>query len=221
MNNKGKKLNKKELIDILVNQYGYDKEDLKDADGKPYTNAKLEAMIKQEEEDLLDAQKKDEEVVYVPKQKFKDDDLIPVMNGLDGSLTHRSLSTGRVWKFRQFGQMDKLPYSELLSIRNTNPRVFEQGWIIVLNKQIQEDFGLVELYKNILTPNNIEEVFSKSVEELNGFIDALPKGMKVTFISKARELYNSGKLDSKKMIDFIQNKFGISLEDNAPLSDKV
>lgn len=210
-----KKLNKKQLIEILVNEYGYEQEDI-----KLLTNAKLEGMIKQEELDKEEL--KVQEIMSIVKDtKFKDDDMIMVMNGCSGALTHRSPSTGRVWDFLEFGQSQKLPYSELLTIRNNNPKVFKEGWMIILNPQIQDDFGLKDVYKNILTPDNVYKVFDLSNDELDVFIDNLPKGMKVTFIAKARELYNAKKIDSKSKIDFIENKFGISLEDNAPLSDIV
>lgn len=214
-----KKLTKKELINTLVENYGYEKEDLFDDENKPFTNGKLESMIQQEEEDAKDHEAR--KTVTVAKQSFKDTDLITVMNGLNGSLTHRSPSTGRTWLFADFGQTNRLPYSELLHIRNVNPKVFKDCWLVVLNKQIQEDFGLIEQYDNILLPENIEEVFNKDVEELNLFIDSLPKGMKTTFIAKAKDLYHSGEIDSRKMTDFIQNKFNLSLDDNAPLTDKI
>lgn len=214
-----KGLNKIELTKILVDEYGYEKDDLKDEKtGKPFTNATLQSMIRQEEEDAK--QLEVEETVIVAKEtKIKDDDLIVVMNGLNGGLTHRSTSTGRVWRFQEFGQTDKIPYGELLRIRNNNPKVFDQGWMIILNRQIQEEFGLTEKYKNILTPENIESVFKKDLDELKEFVKGLPEGMKVTFVNKARELYQSKQLDSIRVVDFIQEEFGISLEDNAPLSD--
>lgn len=209
-----KKLTKPELIDVLVKDYGYEKDDI-----KMLTNAKLELMIKQEEADAKELEI--QETIIVPKSKFKDEDLVFVMNGFGGALTHRSLSTGRRWDFREFGQTEKIPYSELLSIRNLNPKVFEDGWFIIMNQQIAEDFGLTELYKNILTPDNIKDVFNMNVEEMRVFVDGLPEGMMVTFITKARELYESKQLDSRAKIEFIQEKFGISLDDNAPLSDMV
>lgn len=213
-----KKLTKKELVEILVDEYGYDKADLKDSDGKPFTNAKLESMIKAEEEDAKNLEI-EETVIKAKDTRIKDDDLIVVMNGLNGALTHRSDSTGRVWRFLEFGQTDKIPYGELLRIRNNNPKVFNDGWMIVLSRQIQEEFGLVDKYKNILTPETIDGVFDKDIDELKAFVDALPQGMKTTFVSKARQLYQAKKLDSIRVVEYIQEEFGISLEDNAPISD--
>lgn len=211
---------KQELVDILIKEYGYTNDDLKDETGKPFTNGQLEMMIEQEKSDAVELEKAKTKQVE-SRRKIKDDDLIAVMNGLDGSLTHRSQSTGRVWKFTTFGQTDKLPYSELLTLRNQSPKVFVDGWLVILDKQIQEDFQLVEVYKNILTPSNIDTIFDKDIDELKLFIKALPKGMKTTFISKARSLYEQGRLDSIRKVNYIQEEFGISLEDNAPLSDTL
>lgn len=211
-----KKKTKKDLINILVEEYGYEQNDI-----KMLTNAKLELLIKQEEEDkeVLEAR----ETLTTNVEKFKDDDQILVMNGFSGALTHRSGSTGRVWDFAEFGQTRKMPYSELLNIHYTSPKVFKNGWLVIMNRQIQEDFGLTDIYKNILTPENIDKVFEKDIKELDIFIDNLPEEMKVSFIMKAKELYRrkDKRLDSKSLIDFIEGKFGISLEDNAPLSDTV
>lgn len=210
-----KKLNKKDLIELLVNEYGYEHEDI-----KMFTNAKLEGMIKQEEADKAELEMQDT-VVIAKDAGFKDDDLISVMNGESGALVHRSYSSGRIWEFAEFGVTHKIPYSEVLNIRNNNPKVFEYGWLIILNPKIQDDFGLKDAYRNILTPDNIEKVFEKQVDELSVFIDNLPVGMKTTFIAKARELYRSNKIDSISKVRFIEEKFGISLDDNAPLSDSV
>lgn len=213
-----KGLNKAQLTKILVDEYGYDKSDLKDEEGKPFTNAMLQSMIKQEEEDAKQLEI-EETVVKARQETFKDDDLVVVMNGLNGGLVHRSDSTGRIWKFQEFGQTDKIPYGELLRIRNNNSKVFDEGWMIILNRHIQEEFGLIETYRNILTPDNIDAIFDKDLDEIKDFVEGLPEGMKVTFVSKARQLYQSGKLDSISVVNYIQEKFGISLEDNAPISD--
>jgi hypothetical protein len=220
-----KKLSKKELVKLLIEEYGYDKEDLKDENGKIYTNAKLEEMVEQEDKDLKEAEERKEiektVVVETKAFKFKDDDLIVVMNGLSGTLVHRSDMTGRVWRMTDFGQTTKIPYGELLNIRNRSPKVFKDGWLIVLNPHIQDEFELTEIYKNIVTPQNVEEIISKSPEEIEVFVKNMPKGAKQAFIEKAKEMYTNGKLDSVKKINTIQQLFGFSLEDNAPLEDVI
>lgn len=208
-------LKKADLINKLVEEYGYEKDDL-----KLLTNAKLQAMFKQEE---LDAKELESQATRVASKatKIKDDELISIMSGVEGTFIHRSLATGRMWRFEKFGQIDKMPFSELLTLRNTSNEVFKGGYIVILDKVIQDEFGLTSLYENILTPENIGEIFTKSIEEMEKIIDSLPEGMKATLVIKARDMYNSRELDSASKIDFLQKKFDFSFADNAPLSDIV
>lgn len=207
-------LKKSDLINTLVEEYGYEKEDI-----KLFTNAKLQALIKQEEKDAEQLEL-DSTFEKATEQQFKDEDSIVIMSGGSGAYKHVS-RTGRVWKFTAFGQKDKMPFGELLAIKNIAPRVLERGYIVVLNKEVAEILGLTEIYKNIIMPDNIDDIFKKDVAELEAFLDALPEGMKITFVQKARELYTSRKLYDIRIVEMIQNKFGFSLEDNAPLSDIV
>ena len=102
--------------------------------------------------------------------------------------------------------------------KNLTSKTLDEGWLVILNKDIIKDFGYEDMYENILTPKNIKEIFKKETEEVREFVSQLPKSMQVTIIDTAREMYRSGKLDRKSIIDVIQNTFDISLEDNAPIS---
>lgn len=209
-----KQITKPELIKILVDTYGYKEEDI-----NALTNAGLKSLIKKEEDEAEDFEVS--LTVEKVRETFKDDDLIHVMSGFAGGLRYKSTRNGRVWMFSQFGQIDKLPYAELLNIKNNSPKVLSEGWIIVLNKQVQEDFGLVEIYKHIITPENIESIFSKNAMEVEEFLKHLPKNMKTVFFNKARELYNNNTLDSRLLIELIEEHFDVSLKDNAPITEKI
>ncbi|AGI11785.1 hypothetical protein X915_gp236 [Bacillus phage vB_BanS-Tsamsa] len=215
-------LKKSDLIKILVDEYGYEKADLKfDAQGKPYTNAKLQALIDAEKEDAEVLQSKSKRIVREKNKKINDSDLIPVMNGLMGGLYYHSERTNRSWEFKDFGQEDTIEYGELLTLRNKSPRMLTECMLIVLDEEVQKEFGLVDSYENILTKENIDLVFEKPYEEIVNLIDVMPKGTQKTFVNKAQEKFNKGELDSMKLIKYIEKKFGFSLEDSAPLEDVV
>lgn len=205
-------LKKPELIKILVEEYGYEKEDI-----KLFTNAKLNALIKQEEKESQEYDKQ-EVIEKITVTNFNDNDEITVMYGGNGMFKHTSRE-GRVWRFAKFGQLDKMPFKEILLIKNVAPKVFTDGYIIVMNKEVQEIAGLVEIYENIITPENIERAFTMQVDELKVFVDNLPEGMKISFIGKAREMYEAEELYDLRIIKMIEEKFGFSLKDNAPLSN--
>lgn len=228
--------NKAELKKVLIEVYGYEESDLK-KDGKQLTNAELEDMIENEEKAVEKSAKAEEpkvQIVEVEKDnldsffdngvyekesvQFKDTDLINVMSGINGMLIHRSRDTGKEYRFNGFGQIRKMEYKELVNIRNLTPKSFDEGWLVILNKDIIKDFGYEEMYENMLTPKNIKEIFSKDADEVRDFVTQLPRSMQVTIVDTAREMYRNGKLDKKSIIDVIQNTFDISLDDNAPIS---
>lgn len=215
---------KQELIDILVTEYGYEKADLKNnpKTEKPYTNAELKDMIKNEEREQAKSDVKEELGLMTDINETIDDNaLIPVMSGVFGGLVHRSDATGQAWRFADFGQIDNIPYSELKRLHNLKPKVFKEAWLVILNDQIAEQFGYKEIYKNILTPQNIDSVFEQSADEIGKFLDNLPEGMKPTFFNRARGLYENNRLDSLAIINVIQNKLGVSLDDNNPIHEIV
>lgn len=210
-------MKKEELIKILTEEYGYSEKDMFDKEGKPHTNAKLKAMIEAEKRDAEQAEVDEYRVKAESGNLLKDDDKVQVMSGSSGAVVYYSETSRKSWRFDSFGQMDKIPYGELLTMQNRFPSFFKDGLIIILDKHVQEEFNLTELYKNILTPQNIDDVFTKKYDELEKIVKNLPEGMKLTFINKAQELYQQDKLDSFRVLQLIEKEFGFSLVDNSPV----
>ena len=228
------------MVDLLVNEYGYDVNDLKDDKGNIFRNADLEALIDKEEKAIEEIEKENkvelevEEVAeeeddifslnedaFKPKHTFNDNDLILCMSGVSGDMRFVSNLSNFTVKTTQFGQTVKIPYKDLVYVHNIAPRAFHDGKIIVLNEHLQEEFGLEDVYKKVITPKNIRKVLELEADELSGFISDMPSGMKPALYDEARKLYRAGKLDSRRTVEVIENEFGISLEDNAPISDEV
>lgn len=233
-------MTKKEMVDLLVNEYGYDVSDLKDDKGNIFRNADLEALIDKEEKAIEEIEKKDKaeleaekaveeeddifslnEDAFKPKHSFNDNDLILCMSGVRGDMRFVSNLSNFTVKTTQFGQTVKIPYKDLVYVHNIAPKAFHDGKIIVLNEHLQEEFGLEDVYKRVITPKNIRKVLGLDADELSGFISDMPSGMKPALYDEARKLYRAGKLDSRRTVEVIENEFGVSLEDNAPLNDAV
>ena len=233
-------MTKKEMVDLLVNEYGYDVSDLKDDKGNIFRNADLEALIDKEEKAIEEIKKEDkvelevEEAVeeeddifslnedaFKPKHSFNDNDLILCMSGVRGDMRFVSNLSNFTIKTTQFGQTVKIPYKDLVYVHNIAPQAFHDGKIIVLNEHLQEEFGLEDVYKRVITPKNIRKVLGLDADELSEFILDMPSGMKPALYDEARKLYRAGKLDSRRTVEVIENEFGVSLEDNAPLKDSV
>lgn len=239
-------MTKAEMIKYLKDEFGYKDSDLKNKQGNNLTNPELEKIIKKEESKKETIKKEnkntkkeesaelDEEVEsvgdpfmgidetsFAPRHNLKDDDLILCMSGVSGDLTFESPMSGFRATTGGFGQTMKIPYKDLVYVNNIARKAFEEGQLIILNKDLQEEFGLKELYRNVITPNNISTVLQMEKDNLSEFIDNMPEGMKATLYDEARKLYKNGKIDSIHTIDTLEEKFGVSFKDNAPINDKV
>ena len=229
---------KAEIVDLLVEKYGYDVRDLKDDKGNIFNKPVLEEILEKEEAKKVEEVQKVEEKVeeepeenndifalnedaFKPSHVFDDNDLILCMSGVRGNMTFKSQLSGFTVKTTKFGQTVKIPYKDLVYVHNISPNAFHKGYLIVLNEHLQEEFNLGDVYKSVITPNNIQKVLKLDSEDLSKFISDMPSGMKPALYDEARKMYRDGRLDSIRTVEAIEKEFGISLEDNAPISDEV
>lgn len=215
----------KEIKETLVVDYGYKRNDFVNPEtGKDYTYKKLESMLKEEKEkekSIVDDSSFDSElsefdkdVVKAESKSFDDNDLVTVMSGVNGKLIHYSSVGNGSYTFNGFGQQQEMPYKELKSINNLKRKIFEDGLIIILNKEIISEFRLVENYKHILTPSRVDELLKLNANEIVNFLEKASKDTQLTFLDIVKVRYNVGSLDSMSIIKAIEKHYGISLDDN-------
>lgn len=216
-----------EIREELVEKYAYKKSDFEDKDGKKLNFKQVEALLKKEKQnekklsEISHLSDFDGEVIEASSTKFKDDDLITVMAGINGRLKHISpVGNGR-YVFNGFGQKQKMPYKELKAINNLVHETLSEGLIIILNPDIIKEFGLEERYKSFLTQSKIDEILSMDPNSIRDVIKTLPKAMKTTLIDVAKSRYNSGKLDSIGVITVFEDVYDISFDDNIAKSDFI
>lgn len=231
---------KKEMIELLVEEYGYSEDELKDKKGNYLTNSALEDIIEKEKDSDKESKKEKEleeddtpkeseeedifgidETVFEPRHNLKDDDLVLCMSGVNGTLNFVSPLSGFRATTSGFGQTMKIPYKDLVYVHNIATKAFAEGQLIILNRAVQEEFGLKETYKSVITPKNIKTVLNFEADKLSEFIQGMPKSMKATLYDEARKMYRSGEIDSVHTIKVLEEEFGVSFDDNAPTEDKV
>lgn len=217
-----------EIKDTLVTEYGYTKRDFVNEDGKALNYAQLNALLKKEVANTksIDAEVSgdtsslnefDEEAIESKSKKFHDDDEIVVMAGINGRLIHKSQAGNGTFEFKQFGQKQQMPYKELKSMNNLARETLERGWIMILNKDLIQEFNLAKEYEKFLTPNRVDEILKIRTNELREIIKELPKDMKLTLFDEAKRRVDNGTLDSSFVIKTFEDIYDISFEDNLPL----
>lgn len=216
----------KEIKEELVRDYSYTKKDFIGENGKALNFKQLESILKKEktkadavevEEGDTSLDEFDIEAVLEEKSKFKDDDMITVMAGVNGRLLHTSQVGNGQFEFRGFGQKNKMPYKELKSMNNLVRESLTDGWYIILNKDLIKEFNLESAYTKFLTPSRVEQILKMRTDNIREVIQSLPKDMRTTLFDEAKRRYNTGELDSTFIVKTFEDEYDISFEDNLPI----
>lgn len=184
--------------------------------------SELEAKIKGELEEKLRAEYEEKlksvetDVKSVTKDiknfiKIPLDTVVPVICNVVGGAVYESQKfKGYPISWDSFGSIEYMELSELVSMRNTARRFFEDNWIILGDT---EDYSSAELYdflkvsqyyKNIYTPENIDNIFELDPNEIIKTISNLSKGMKSTIATRAKEKIDAKELDSNNKIKALE-----------------
>ena len=98
---------------------------------------------------------------------------------------------GKVIRFKAFGEVKTVLYSNLVDIIDAHPNFVEGGLFYILNKSVVRKHGLDEIYKNLLTKNQMEAiVFGDSdaaVELYKNANDTQREHINTMLIAKVRD----------------------------------
>ncbi|MGG0794844.1 hypothetical protein ABE137_12660 [Brevibacillus laterosporus] len=154
------------------------------------------------------------EIPVKPKSSKREIDRfeqIPVMNCTNGQLIYASRKTGAEWLFTNYGDIEYMEFQELLTMRSSQRRFFDEPFIIVMDDDAVEYLGLTKMYANIKNPSQIDATFKLAQTDFEQVLEKSPKGIKHLIISRAKHLYDSGELDSIKKINYINEKYGTDI----------
>lgn len=109
-----------------------------------------------------------------------------------------------------FLQENWIEYKELINMRNSQRAFFEQPWIIC-DWDVLVDLKVDHYYKNIIDLENLDDVFTKSPEELEKTLKIVPVGIRKLIVDRAFELRREKRLDSLNTIETIEKTLNIDL----------
>ena len=144
-------------------------------------------------------------------KKIDRTELIPIMNCTSGVLFYTSPKTGASWRLTEYGSIEEMEVSELITMRSAYPKFLNAPWILVMDDEIVEFLGLKDLYQNILFPEQLDKLFSSPINKMKQIMSSAPRGMQETIVARARELVNQKKFDSATRIDAIEKMFSVDI----------
>lgn len=202
------------------------REAAKEAEMKAKIEAEIEAKIRAEyEKKLKDAEAKvsntDREETSAVAKKIQNsvriplDTIVPVIcNTVGGAFYSSKKIMGYTVEWEDIGSVEYMELGELSSMKNTDKRFFEDNWIVFDDteeytaSELYDFLKVSKYYKNVLTPDNIDEIFTYPKDEIVKTISTLSRGMKETVAVRAKQKLDENTLD-KNIIDILESSLGI------------
>lgn len=202
------------------------REAAKEAEMKAKIEAEIEAKIRAEyEKKLKDAEakvsKSDKEETSAVAKKIQSsvriplDTIVPVIcNTVGGAFYSSKKIMGYTVEWEDIGSVEYMELGELSSMKNTDKRFFEDNWIVFDDteeytaSELYDFLKVSKYYKNVLTPDNIDEIFTYPKDEIVKTISTLSRGMKETVAVRAKQKLDENTLD-KNIIDILESSLEI------------
>ena len=181
--------------------------------------AEIEAKIRAEYEEKLKAAKEELKSNATEIQntaKIPLDTVVPVVCNVTGGAIYKSAKTiGYTIDWDAYGSVEYVELSELVSMRNTARRFFEDNWIVLedtekfTSVQLYDFLRVTKYYENAFTPETIDTIFDMNDKEIIRVVSELSKGMKDTIATRAKEKIDAKELDSNKKIEALETALNV------------
>lgn len=139
--------------------------------------------------------------------------MIPVRSGFHGRLIYKSSRTQERFVWSEFGEEQIMELLELRNAKNASKKYFINNWFMFDDEYswVIDYLGMNQYYKNALSLDNFDDLFSKTPSEIEKIISKLSNGQKKSVGYRARQLIVDGDIDSNKAIQALEKALGIEL----------
>lgn len=146
------------------------------------------------------------------KRKLQRNDLIPVMNYTSGLLVYEARD-GRGWRFENYGDTDEMELGDLITMKNSQPRLLNEPWLLILDEDAVEYLGLSKLYERVVKPDDVENLFKLPENKLEEVLTKAPLSVKQLVADMARQMVDNQQLTNIVTIKVIERILNINLID--------
>lgn len=146
----------------------------------------------------------------VPKE-IDPNQIITVRNGFQGRLVYKSKRTGERWSWESFGAEQDMELSELKNARNSNKKYFINNWFMFDEDWVIDYLGMRQYYKNSLNIQDFDQLFKKTVGEIEDIISKLSEGQRKSVAYRAKQLIAEEEIDSNRVINTLEKCLGVEL----------
>jgi hypothetical protein len=147
------------------------------------------------------------EIIDIPLNR-----VVKVMSLFRGVMTLKTqASNGREFQFNTFGAIQPIIYSDLLQIMSYQQRFCDEGYFMILDKDVVIANGKEENYKKFLDKKQIENILSYEDETITSLFSNTTKNIKESIVSILVNKINSNESIDKNKIHLISDLYGVDL----------
>ena len=141
--------------------------------------------------------------------------IITVTNGFNGKLVYISPKSGETYVWDQFGDEQEMELSELKSAKSSAKNFFINNWFMFSEEYqwVIDYIGVGQFYKNALTLDRFDELFSGSPEKIEEIVSKMSEGQKQSLAYRARQKVVDGEIDSRRVVAALERSLGVELDE--------
>lgn len=159
----------------------------------------------------VEAETSEEKQTYKVKNNLDPTMMITVKNGFNGTLIYKSRRTGERFEWDSFGAEQDMELSELKAARNSSKAFFINNWFLIDDPAVIEWLGMERYYKHALNSQTFDQLFKKDVSDIESTISGLSSGQKKSVAFRAKQLIDSGEIDSIRVITALEKSLNMEL----------
>lgn len=144
------------------------------------------------------------------REKIDPHALITVTNGFHGRLVYKNKRTGELFIWESYGDEQEMEMIDLQNAKATSKKFFENNWFIIKDPTVVSALGVEKYYKHVVLPENANDIFSLSPDEIKKEIFKLNKGQRESLKYFIREKILSGEIDSLSRITALEEALGVT-----------
>lgn len=145
---------------------------------------------------------------------------VPCICNVKGGLIYVSTRTGGMnAEWSEFGDLQYLDVRELLLMRNTQKRFFDDNWISLRGTDdgeytaddVYKFLRVDDKYGDFYDADNIETFFELNADQMKDKVSKMSRGMKDLIAVMALDKIESGEIDSLKKRKAISESLGLEI----------
>jgi arsenate reductase-like glutaredoxin family protein len=147
------------------------------------------------------------EIIDIPLNR-----VVKVMSLFRGVMTLKTQANGgKEILFNSFGTIQPIIYSDLLQIMSHQQRFCDEGYFVILDKDVVIANGKEDLYKQFLDKKQIENILSYDDETITSLFSNTTKNIKESIVAILVSKINSNESIDKNKVHLISDIYGTDL----------